>query len=88
METPDPKSRAQAQGPVSDVARASRPSSETPETVPPPSSPEPTIPHTTIPGSFAPREPFATLPDGVPSVLWEEAVESERFFAEPESKRG
>jgi hypothetical protein len=25
-------------------------------------------------------QPLATLPDGVPSVLWEEAVESERYF--------
>lgn len=28
------------------------------------------------------REPMATLPDGVPSMLWEEAVESERYVAE------
>lgn len=28
------------------------------------------------------REPMATLPDGVPSMLWEEAVESERYVAD------
>jgi hypothetical protein len=26
------------------------------------------------------REPQATLPDGVPSMLWDESVESERYL--------
>jgi hypothetical protein len=41
------------------------------------------------PPAVAPhREPQATLPDGVPSVLWEEAVESERYVADnPEHNR-
>ncbi|HEX2731862.1 MAG TPA: hypothetical protein VHM70_09660 [Polyangiaceae bacterium] len=29
----------------------------------------------------APRQTLPTLPDGVPSMLWEDAVESERFLA-------
>lgn len=34
------------------------------------------------------RESLATLPDGVPSMLWEEAVESERYVAEGPALNG
>ncbi len=36
---------------------------------------------------LGPREPMPTLPDGVPSDLWEEAVESERRMTVPAPPR-
>ncbi len=35
-------------------------------------------PPSRVVGLPTPREPMPTLPDGVPSDLWDEAVESER----------
>lgn len=52
------------------------------EHAPPPSSPDTAESVESAEMEF-PREPMPTLPDGVPSLLWEEAVESERRLTIP-----
>lgn len=50
------------------------------EKAPPPSSRAPSV---RVRNVDFPREQMPTLPDGVPSDLWEDAVESERRMEAP-----
>jgi len=66
------------------VPSTHRPLRSEPTTVPRSSrsAPDPTV-DTEFPPDSLRRDPMPTLPDGVPSSLWEEAVESERRLTIP-----
>jgi hypothetical protein len=94
METPKPKpdsvpvqatDRGKSAAPgvsATPLRKAGAPGAEPPS----PLSSEPPPLVSISPLSSEGRQPLATLPDGVPSVLWEDSVESERYFASEHPK--